>query len=359
MVHNAGRIHFLTHVITVKLFLFPTFAAPDSEHERAWRVRVSGVCLREKTRLIQRKVLENVLKRLTDVDDEELESELCHRRSEPFFMAPLRKRKIRFEVDKRAIATIKKTKRNGQFRAKLLVKETELAENFAETGLLDLSARDRESSILKGALKVRMVPARGHSVISDIDDTIKFSNVENRAELLANTFTRPFLPIAGMPAVYRELAAVGTEFHYVTASPWQLFEPLHAFLGEQDYPPGSMHFRTFRISDHLLKRVGVIHRGGKAAAVRRILASFPERKFTLIGDSGEKDIEIYSRCYQQFPDRVGQILIRLIRPEHRFRESVIEGQLLLPPDVFKVFETPEELAEIMNVPWNPGVIPSS
>ncbi|MDG2012162.1 MAG: App1 family protein, partial [Pirellulaceae bacterium] len=115
---------------------------------------------------------------------------------------------------------------------------------------------------------------------------------------------------------------------------------------------------TFRISDHLLKRVGVIHRGGKAAAVRRILASFPDRKFTLIGDSGEKDIEIYSRCYHQFPDRVSQILIRLIRPEHRFRESVIEGQLLLPPSVFKVFETPEELAEIMNVPWNPGVIAS-
>ncbi|MDG2014021.1 MAG: hypothetical protein P8J33_10970, partial [Pirellulaceae bacterium] len=116
----------------MKLFLFPTFAAPDSKHERAWQVSVSGVCLREKARLIQQKVLENVLKRLTDVEDHELESELCHRRSEPFFMAPLRKRKIRFEIDGEAIATIKKTKRNGQFRAKLLVKETELSEDFAE-----------------------------------------------------------------------------------------------------------------------------------------------------------------------------------------------------------------------------------
>ena len=264
-------------------------------------------------------------------------------------MAPLRKRKIRFEIDDQPIATIKKTKRNGQFRARLLVKEADLLQGESGRGGFELSARDRESSFLAGTLPIRMIPAEGHSIISDIDDTIKFSNVENRAELLANTFARPFVPIEGMAAVYRELANNGVEFHYVTASPWQLFEPLNAFIGEFGYPDGSMHFRTFRISDHLLKRVGVIHRGGKAEAVRRILSSFPERKFTLIGDSGEKDVEIYARCYQQFPDRVERVLIRLIRPEHRFSESIIEGQLLLPPSVFKVFETSEELAQILDV----------
>ena len=264
-------------------------------------------------------------------------------------MAPLRKRKIRFEIDDQPIATIKKTKRNGQFRAKLLVKETELLQGDSARDCFELSARDRESSLLAGTLPIRMIPAKGHSIISDIDDTIKFSNVENRAELLANTFARPFIPIAGMAEVYRELAGAGVEFHYVTASPWQLFEPLNAFINDFGYPVGSMHFRTFRISDHLLKRVGVIHRGGKAAAVRRILSSFPERKFTLIGDSGEKDVEIYARCYQQFSDRVERVLIRLIRPEHRFSESIIEGQLLLPPSVFKVFETSEELAQILDV----------
>ena len=298
---------------------------------------------------MQQKVLVNLLRRLTDVPHDQLESELCQQRSEPFYLAPSRKRRIKFEVDDQPIATIRKTKRNGQFRAKLLIKEPELSHGFDQRGVFNLSARDDESGIMAGGLKIRMIPATGESVISDIDDTIKFSNVENRAELLANTFVRKFLPIEGMASVYQQLHERGCVFHYVTASPWQLYQPLVEFLGEENYPAGSMHFRTFRLSDHLLKRLGVIHRGGKAAAVRRILSSFPNRRFTLIGDSGEKDLEIYTRCYRQFPDRVERILIRLIRPVHRHRESVIEGQLLLPPEVFQVFETPEQLADIMGV----------
>ena len=121
-------------------------------------------------------------------------------------MAPLRKRKIRFEIDDQPIATIKKTKRNGQFRARLLVKEADLLQGESGRGGFELSARDRESSFLAGTLPIRMIPAEGHSIISDIDDTIKFSNVENRAELLANTFARPFVPIDGMAEVYREMA---------------------------------------------------------------------------------------------------------------------------------------------------------
>ena len=94
-------------------------------------------------------------------------------------MAPLRKRKIRFEIDDQPIATIKKTKRNGQFRARLLVKEADLLQGESGRGGFELSARDRESSFLAGTLPIRMIPAEGHSIISDIDDTIKFSNVEN------------------------------------------------------------------------------------------------------------------------------------------------------------------------------------
>lgn len=334
----------------MKLYLFPTFAAPDPRHENAWRVRVSGVCLKSRTRKLKRKVLVKLLRRLTDVPDDDLESELCRLRTEPFFLAGARKGRIRFEIDDRPIAIVKKTRRNGQFRAKLLVKEAELSPDAAHANTFCLAARDEKSNVEAGNLRIRMIAASGESVISDIDDTIKFSDVENRAELLANTFTRPFQPVQGMPGVFRHLADRGCEFHYVTASPWQLYEPLDDFIRVEGYPPGSMHFRTFRVSDHLLKKLGVIHRGGKAAAVRRILGSFPDRRFTLIGDSGEKDIEIYSRCYRLFPDRVKRILIRLVRPEHKHRESVIEGQLLLPPDVFQVFETPRELAEIMGVP---------
>jgi hypothetical protein len=335
----------------VKLFLFPTYAAPDPVERDAWRVWVSGVCLKTATRRLQRKVLINLLQRLTDVPDEMLQSDLFRARTSLFFLAPARKRKLQFEVADRVVGAVRKTRRNGHFRARLLLREADLPPRRPGPGMpFGLLAREIESGDVAGCLNIPLVSAEGHSVISDIDDTIKFSNVENRAELLANTFMRDFTPIAGMPAVYRNLQERGFAFHYVTASPWQLYHPLEAFLAAQQYPAGSMHFRTFRISDHLLKRLGVIHRGGKSAAVRRILTSFPNRKFTLIGDSGEKDLEIYARCYRQFPDRVQRVVIRLVRPEHRYRESVIEGQLLLPPDVLQLFETPDQLADIMRLP---------
>lgn len=328
----------------MKLYLFPTFASPDPRHENAWRVRVNGACLKPSNRKLKRRVLTNVLRRLTDVPDEELESELCRQRTEPFFLAGYRKRQINFRINDQLIPARRKTKRTGQFRAKLVIPASDLSAETNEQGIFQLSAHDADSGLKAGDdLRIRMIGPTGRSIISDIDDTIKFSDVENRAELLANTFTRPFRAIEGMPKVFQQAEQAGYDFHYVTASPWQLYEPLYQFLIDEAYPEGSMHFRTFRVSDHVLKKLGVIHRSGKAAAVRRILASFPGRKFTLIGDSGEKDIDIYARCFKAFPDRVERILIRLVKPDHRFCESVIEGQMILPERVFQVFETADEL----------------
>jgi phosphatidate phosphatase APP1 len=79
----------------------------------------------------------------------------------------------------------------------------------------------------------------GLSVISDIDDTVKVTNVANRRELLANTLFREFRAVTGMPEIYREWEAHGAAFHYVSASPWQLASCLERFLGESGIPGGS------------------------------------------------------------------------------------------------------------------------
>ena len=241
----------------VKLYIFPTFAYADQRQEDAWRVRVDGVCLKSKTRRIKKKVLVNLLKRLIDVDDAQLDTELCQSRMEPFFLAPSKKRKITFRLDDRPLPIAKKTKRNGQFRGKLLVPHTDLTVGSVQKGAFGLSAADQKTDTFAGDLSVQMIEPEGRSIISDIDDTIKFSNVENRVELLKNTFMRDFTAIEGMPAIYQQLFKLNYRFHYVTASPWQLFEPLQQFI-DADYPKGSMHFRTFRLSDHLLK-LSLIH----------------------------------------------------------------------------------------------------
>ena len=48
-----------------------------------------------------------------------------------------------------------------------------------------------------------LVPPAGLSIISDIDDTIKESNVIHKRELMLNTFLREFVPVEGMSALYQ------------------------------------------------------------------------------------------------------------------------------------------------------------
>ena len=58
-------------------------------------------------------------------------------------------------------------------------------------------------------LKYELLPRRGISVISDIDDTIKVSHVANRGRLLRNTFVNPFAPVPGMAELYQAWREAG------------------------------------------------------------------------------------------------------------------------------------------------------
>jgi len=63
----------------------------------------------------------------------------------------------------------------------------------------------------------------GVSIISDIDDTIKISNVVNKRSLLKNTFYNYFKPVDGMNELYQKWSEQNCQFHYVSSSPWQLY----------------------------------------------------------------------------------------------------------------------------------------
>ncbi|SEJ25353.1 MULTISPECIES: App1 family protein [unclassified Variovorax] len=162
-----------------------------------------------------------------------------------------------------------------------------------------------------------IVPAQGVSVISDIDDTIKHTQVRDRREMLLNTFSRRFEAAPRMAGWYRELAkAPETRFHYVSASPIQLYPPLSDFIRSAGFPAGSMHLRestTWRTlvpgdEDSRTHKLGVIE---------RLLAEFPQRRFVLVGDSGEADPEIYAQAFRAHPQRIDAIVIRDVTGEDR------------------------------------------
>ncbi|MCH5378044.1 MAG: DUF2183 domain-containing protein, partial [Planctomycetes bacterium] len=190
---------------------------------------------------------------------------------------------------------------------------------------------------------VQLLKDEGTSVISDIDDTIKHTEVLCRRSLLANTFLNEYRSIDGMAELYRSWAAQGADFHYVSSSPWQLFQPLYDLCQSAGFPAGSFHLRSFRLRDHMLRRFPLLRRRGKASVINALVRLFPKRRFALVGDSGEKDPEIYGDVARHFPDRVSAILIRDLPARGLDASRERRAFRNIPPEIYSVFRQPEEI----------------
>lgn len=156
----------------------------------------------------------------------------------------------------------------------------------------------------------QLLPDDGVSLVSDIDDTIKITNVLDRREMLANTFLRAYQAVPGMADAYRRFAAQGVAIHYVSASPLPLLGALQELAAREGFPRGSLALRPFRWVDGTAIELLEPSETYKTEAIAAIVESFERRAFVLVGDTGERDPEIYAAIARRFPDRVRSIWLR-------------------------------------------------
>ena len=188
------------------------------------------------------------------------------------------------------------------------------------------------------AAEIRLIGEEGMSIISDIDDTIKISDVTNRRKLFANTFVRDFRVAPKMAEAYRRWASAGASFHYVSASPWQLFDPLSALLADHRFPAGSVHLRNFRLKDLSLIDFVTDTDVAKRKVAEKLLRDFPRRQFVLVGDSGERDPEMYVGLALDFPAQVRHIFIRNVTGEQRDSKRFRSAFHGVPDDKWTLFD---------------------
>ena len=166
------------------------------------------------------------------------------------------------------------------------------------------------SENLSATEKVRITEPTGVSVISDIDDTIKHSAVGSGAkEIFRNTFIRDLgdLTIEGVQQWYKRLENMGVNFHYVSNSPWQLYPVLVSYFSMAGLPPGSFHLKQY---SGMLQGIFEPVAERKKSTLSRIMQDFPDRKFILVGDSGEADLEVYTDVVVGNPARIIGVYIR-------------------------------------------------
>ncbi|HVF66856.1 MAG TPA: phosphatase domain-containing protein [Pyrinomonadaceae bacterium] len=169
-----------------------------------------------------------------------------------------------------------------------------------------------------GKGRARLVEPEGVSVISDIDDTIKITEVPaGKSIVLRNTFLRDYVPVEEMIGRYRAYPG-DVMFHYVSGSPWQLHKLLGEFV-KGNFPEGAFHMKDVRknlLMHESWQDFVNFSRGDEATKeqkleqIRRIMRAFPGRKFILYGDSGEQDPQVFRRIKREFPEQVIEIHIR-------------------------------------------------
>jgi len=170
------------------------------------------------------------------------------------------------------------------------------------------------------------------------------SEVGDRQELLRNTFCRPMRPVAGMATLYDRLKGQGAAFHYVSASPWQLYEPLSAFIASNGFPAGTFHLKQFRVKDGSFLGLFASPEPYKIAVIEELLARFPGRRFVLVGDSGERDPEIYGDLAGRHPSQVDQVLIRIPPGMPNDPERWRRAFGGLSPKLWQVFTDPSHVS---------------
>jgi phosphatidate phosphatase APP1 len=313
---------------------FATEAVPPS-----WTAHVHGWIFEPKGKPELSSPLGTLLREKLALTNEELASKFFRERAQMFMVDNERSKSLSISVSGRTVI-LASSEANGHFEDQITVNESQ--GKSGEWIEIRAVTRPGDSRVFVG--RIQLIGRRGVSVVSDIDDTIKDSNVFDRHELAANTFAREFRPVIGMPDLYRRWAVGGdVVFHYVSGSPFQLYPALAQFVEREGFPKGSFNLRPFRLKDksavEFLENRTLEY---KVGVIETLMRRFPDRQFVLVGDSGERDTEVYAEMLSRFPNQVRAILIRDVKGGNGLSAPSF---VKLPAHMRRVFSNPVELAD--------------
>lgn len=161
-------------------------------------------------------------------------------------------------------------------------------------------------------------------VVSDLDDTVLRTGAEDRLTMFRTVLlndARSRTPFHGVHGLYRALEAGpdgggANPFFYLSRSAWNLYPMLEGFLAHQDLPKGPLLLKDYGLRE-------ILTGGGKdfkEDALRHLLEFYDGTPFVLVGDSGQRDPEIYRELALEHPERIEAIVIRDVAPSERDRE---------------------------------------
>lgn len=323
-----------------EVLLFPT-AARLSESGDTWIVPIHGWIFEPEPNSFRRRALISQFVDELDLDDDTEGLQFLTDRTRWLLVDNERGKRIRIAIGDQH-ETLPPSAKDGHFEETLEL-PAELVAAAADDGQLPIRVVLDEDDDREFVGLVALVPSTGLTIISDLDDTVKVSEVTNKKRLLRRTFTEPFEAVDGMAERYQKWHAQGAVIWFLSASPWQFYSPLKTFLERSGFPPAVWRMKRLRLADASVLRLFADAYEYKLGCIVAIMEAFSKRQFVLIGDSGEKDPETYGEIARRFPDRIVHIAIRDVTDEPvvaERRRSAFRG---VPPELWQVFIDPREV----------------
>jgi len=148
-------------------------------------------------------------------------------------------------------------------------------------------------------------------VISDIDDTIIVSYTTDffkRIGTLGFTQPKKRKVVGFTQKLLKEFAKYDTRVFYVSKSESNLFAMLTSFIKHNKLPTGTLILTPYLKFSQLFNPKK--DRDYKLNNIWFILKNTGAKKYVLLGDDSQKDMEVYSEIAQEFPERILKIYIR-------------------------------------------------
>ena len=140
-------------------------------------------------------------------------------------------------------------------------------------------------------------------IVSDIDDTIKVTNVLSNMDIIINGLFS-VKEFSGMSELYRQLNSADTTIYYVSGSPKLVVGQVQKFLGFNQFPQNS---------NLILKKLSHSTYEYKLTEIRKLIKDINPDQIILLGDDTEFDPEVYDEVSKENSGKVKSIYIRAIQ----------------------------------------------
>ena len=168
-------------------------------------------------------------------------------------------------------------------------------------------------------------------IISDLDDTVIRTGAADRLQyirtmLLNNAHSH--LAFDGVAAFYRALqhgpdGQGHNPIFYVSRGAWNFYDLHESFMEAHDIPAGPILLRDVGLQEGEKSK-----EDHKPLIIRKLLETYPDLPFVLVGDSGQKDPEIYRDIAREYPSRIRAVYLRdVTRRKRDIQVQQITGEI--------------------------------